>query len=512
MFFRKKIITRFAPSPTGFLHVGGLRTALYNYIYAKKNKGKFLLRIEDTDQARKVEGAAENLQKMLQIFGLTPDNAQPIIQSQRLELYSQAAEKLIKEGKAYYCFCTKDRLEQLRQDQEKNKQAPRYDGRCKHLSTEEVSKKIEAGDQHVIRFIIPESGQTKFTDLVRGEVSFDNQLIDDQVIIKSDGFPTYHLASVVDDNDMKVTHVIRGEEWLSSTPKHILLYQSLGLKPPQYSHLPLLLNPDKSKLSKRQGDVATEDFLTQGYLPEALLNFILLLGWNPGTEQEIFSMKEMIKEFDLNKVNKAGAIFNTEKLDWLNGQYIRKMSAEHLTKMAIPGFIKARLLTPEFSTGEANDDLTGYLGKTIVENFKVTISSQPIGFNQITKIVKIHQDKIKKISDLNEEIKYIFELDSYLPEILIWKKSSTEQTISNLNKLLTTLKEIKEPNWNELELEATVKNFIATNNYGNGDILFPMRAALTGKKASPGPFEVSSLLGKKESLARIEKAIYLLEK
>jgi len=509
--FGKKVTTRFAPSPTGFLHVGGLRTALYNYLYAKKHRGKFLLRIEDTDQSRKVEGATENLIKSLKEFGIEPDNKEPVVQSTRLKLYKQAADRLIEENKAYYCFCSKERLEKLRQDQEKNKQAPMYDGLCQKLSAEEVKNNLKS-QKHTVRFAMPKDGETIFKDLVRGEVKFQNKLIDDQVLLKSDGFPTYHLASVVDDNEMKVTHVIRGEEWLSSTPKHILIYQALGFKIPEFAHLPLLLNQDKSKLSKRQGDVGVEDFLKQGYLPNALLNFILLLGWNPGTTQEIFNLKEMIKNFSIEKVNKAGAIFNTEKLDWLNGQYIRQTPAEELSKLAIPALINSGQLIPQFDSSEVSPDLTGYLGKTIIEKFKIKNSRRVLSFEDLTKIISIHQDKIKKIDEIPQEIEYVFSENKYDPKILIWKKTSAQNTADNLKNLSVLLNDVDELKWKVENLENEIKKFIADNNFSNGDILFPLRAALTGKPASPGPFEVASILGKATSLTRIKKAINLLEK
>lgn len=509
--FGKKVITRFAPSPTGFLHVGGLRTALYNYLYAKKHRGKFLLRIEDTDQSRTVEGAAENLIKSLKKFGIEPDNKIPVVQSSRLKIYQQAAEKLIKQGKAYYCFCSKDRLEKLRKQQEQSKQPPMYDRLCQKLSTEKVQNNLNAKQKYVVRLSMPKDGETVFTDLVRGEVKFQNKLIDDQVIIKSDGFPTYHLASVVDDNEMKVTHVIRGEEWLSSTPKHILIYQALNLKLPKFAHLPLLLNEDKSKLSKRQGDATVEDFIKQGYLPNALLNFILLLGWNPGTEQEMFSLKEMIKQFSLEKINKAGAIFNPKKLDWLNGQYIRQTPPEKLTKLAIPILINSGLLIPQFDTGEVSSDLTGYLGKTIIEKFKVKNRQASLSFEDLSKIISIHQDKIKKIDEITQEIEYVFSELKYDPKILIWKKTPPQDTASNLKKLHDMLKSINESRWKMENLEKTIKEFITNNDFSTGDVLFPLRAALTGKSASPGPFEVADMLGKTTSLTRIRKAVTLLE-
>ncbi len=343
-----KVRTRFAPSPTGYLHVGGLRTALYNYLFAKKYKGKMILRIEDTDRTRFVEGAIENLIKTLHEVGLDYDEGPdkggpfgPYVQSQRLELYRKHAQELIKKGHAYYCFCSPERLEKMRKEQITSGQQPKYDGTCRTLRQDQVEKRIKEGLPHVIRLKMPQKGETIFQDLIRGEVKFQNELIDDQILIKSDGFPTYHLANVIDDHYMQITHVIRGEEWLQSVPKHLELYHAFGWKPPQMAHLPLLLNPDRSKLSKRQGDVAVEDFLEKGYLPEALINFVALLGWNPGDDREFFTLDELVKEFSLERVNKAGAVFDIQKLNWMNSHYIRKMDEEKRIKFLEPFFQKA---------------------------------------------------------------------------------------------------------------------------------------------------------------------------
>ncbi|HEY6950972.1 MAG TPA: glutamate--tRNA ligase, partial [Bacteroidota bacterium] len=325
-----QVRVRFAPSPTGYLHVGGLRTALYNYLFARNQGGKFVLRIEDTDQSRKVEGAVENLIGTLDWTGVHYDEGPgrngaygPYIQSERLHTYREHADQLIQSGKAYYCFCTPERLEQVRKDQMAKKLDPRYDRHCRDLPSVESEKRKQTGEPHVIRMKVPLEGDMVFQDLIRGTITIAFKMLDDQVIIKSDGYPTYHLAVVVDDHLMAISHVIRGEEWLPSTPKHILLYQYFGWKLPVFAHLPLLLNPDKSKLSKRQGDVAVEDYRTKGYLKEAIINFVAFLGWNPGDEREIFSLEQLVKEFSLDRVGKSGAVFNVEKLNWLNFQHLR---------------------------------------------------------------------------------------------------------------------------------------------------------------------------------------------
>lgn len=474
----KKIITRFAPSPTGFLHVGGLRTALYNYLFAKSQNGDFLLRIEDTDQTRKVEGATENLQKVLEKFGLKWDNNPPMIQSERISIYKKFADQLISENKAYYCFCTPERLDEMRKDQQSRGLAPLYDGTCSRLTDEEISSKLNNGIAHVIRFKMPKDGQTVVSDIVRGDVNFKNNLIDDQVILKSDGFPTYHLASVVDDHELKITHVIRGEEWLPSTPKHIALYQAFSWEIPEFAHLPLLLNEDKSKLSKRQGDVAVEDFLAKGYLPEALLNFVLLLGWNPKTDQEIFSFEEMIASFDIDKINKSGAVFNVQKLDWLNSHYIKEKPHEELVKLTIP-FLKNEFLL-------INDEHT-------------------------SKVIEVEKSRIAKLSDITENISFFFKQPEYNAEDLIWKKSDVQNTIKYLKAIAELLKK-HEDKWDTETLENTVKSFIEVNGWKNGDVLWPLRFCLSGKKASPSPFEITAILGKEETLTRINNAINKLEK
>ncbi|OGY50986.1 MAG: glutamate--tRNA ligase [Candidatus Buchananbacteria bacterium RIFCSPHIGHO2_02_FULL_56_16] len=474
----KKIVTRFSPSPTGFLHVGGLRTALYNYLFAQRNKGQFLLRIEDTDQSRRVEGAVENIIETLEAFGLKPDNKKPVVQSERLKTYRQYAEQLIKDGQAYYCFCTPQRLEQLRQGQQTKKLPPRYDGRCRDYSSDEVEKNLATNQPRVIRFKTPKTGQTTFADAVRGAVSFDHQTLDDQIILKSDGYPTYHLASVIDDHEMDISHVIRGEEWLPSTPKHLLLYAAFGWPPPQYAHLPLLLNPDRSKLSKRQGDVAVEDYLKKGYLPEALLNFILLLGWNPGTEQEIFSLKEMVQVFKLEQVNKAGAVFDTKKLDWLNGHYIRQKSPAELTSLCQPYFTAA--------------------GITADKKF-------------LEKVVATEQQRIRTLAEIVEATRFFFEQPKYEAELLIWKRMTGREAMANLKRLADELQTIEEKKWTADYLEQHIQAFIQASGARVGEMLWPMRAALSGRPASPGPFEIAGVLGKKETLKRIEHAMQLLD-
>ena len=460
------------------MHVGGLRTALYAYLFAQKNQGDLLLRIEDTDQSRAVPGAAENLQATLKKFGLKWQG-KAIFQSQRLKIYQKYARALITAKKAYPCFCSPERLDQLRQAQAAKKIPSQYDQHCLNLPPAEVAEKLKNKIPHVVRLKVPAGGQTEFRDLVRGPVSFKNELIDDQVLLKSDGFPTYHLANVIDDHEMGITHVIRGEEWLPSTPKHVLLYQAFGWPIPQFAHLPLLLNPDKSKLSKRQGDVAVEDYLKKGYLTETLLNFILLLGWNPGTNQEIFNRQEMIASFDLTRVNKAGAVFDTKKLDWLNGHYLRQKSLTEFAKLCQPFFVQAG------------------------------IKVKP---QRLEKIVALEQARIKTLAEIVPATSFFFQMAPYETRLLLWKKMTPPEGLNNLRVLTKFLAELPAKKWLAKNLEIAIMDFIRHQKMGVGETLWPMRVALSGRQASPGPFEIAQALGQAETLKRIETAINKLEK
>ena len=486
------IKTRFAPSPTGFLHVGGLRTALFAYLFAKKNGGKFLLRIEDTDRERFVEGGMENILNSLHWAGIKPDEgvdfdanknivqigeAGPYIQSERLEIYKKYIDELVEVGHAYHCFCSKERLDEVRKLQQINKQPTGYDGQCRDLSLEEAKKKIEAGESCVVRMKMPKEGTTKFTDLVRDEVEFKNELIDDQVILKTDGFPTYHLAVVVDDHLMGITHVIRGEEWISSTPKHIKLYEMFGWEVPQFAHLSLLVNEKKQKLSKRHGDVSVEDFKEKGYLPEALVNFISFLGWNPGDEREIFSLENLEKEFDMKQVGKAAAVFDRIKLDWYDQQYIMNMDLTELAKKCESFYKNAGVKTEDCN---------------------------------LETVVQMEQGRANTLAEIVENTGFIFAQNlEYESELLVWKKSTKEDAKEKLelvSEFLSTL----EGDWSKETLEEKVLPWIKEQGFGNGDVLWPVRVALSGLKNSPGPFEIAGVLGKKKTLERIKIAINLI--
>lgn len=451
--------------------------------FAKKHNGQFILRIEDTDQTRIVPGAIENLIETLHWAGIEFDEGPnkggpygPYIQSQRLELYRKHAQELIEKGYAYYCFCSPERLEKMREEQIKLKQQPRYDGTCRRLSQEEVKKKLDEGIPKTIRMKIPEWGELTFHDLIRGDVTINFKTLDDQIILKSDGFPTYHLAVVVDDHYMKISHVIRGEEWLPSTPKHILLYEYLNWKKPQFAHLPLLLNPDRTKLSKRQGDVAVEDYRAKGYLPEAIVNFIALLGWNPGDEREFFKLDELINEFSLERVNKAGAIFDIKKLNWMNSHYIKNSDLDRITQLAIP-FLK-----------EKGYDVSNFQKvKIIVEAVRTHLEY----LAQIVDYVDIFFTEIVEIE--NGEAREILKLDT--------SKTVLEKFIQKLQNLDG---EIDREKFKQLMKEIQNETSIKGKN-----LFMPIRIALTGKTHGPELPLLVEYFGKEKIKQRLEKFISL---
>lgn len=483
--------TRFPPSPTGLLHVGGLRTALYNELVARQTGGTFVLRIEDTDQEREVEGAVEDFIDCLAWAGLVPDEGVsikdgkvtergehgPYTQSERTGLYRTNCDKLIAGGHAYRCFCTKERLDEMRKKQEERKQAPMYDRQCAKLSAEEVSAKLAAGEPHVVRLKVPHERTVEFEDAVRGVVAFKGHTIDDQVLMKSDGFPTYHLANVVDDHLMAIDLVLRGEEWLSSTPKHILLYEAFGWTPPRFGHLPLLLNADKSKLSKRQNSVSVREYIQKGYLPEAMINFLALLGWNPGTEQEVFTKEELVAQFNLERVQKAGAVFDLQKLDWLQGQWMRKLPVE---EFALRCRESAKGELPEV---ESDKD---FASKIALIRERVTFFAEAAA---MLRPFYRAPDSVSVELLANPKQKITPEL---LPEILA--------------TLIATLEAVPAADWNDQALLALLRAKGEEKGWKLGQTLWPLRAALTGQPFSPGATEMAGILGQKETLARLRKA------
>ncbi len=487
--------TRFAPSPTGELHIGGLRTALYSYLFARQNGGQFVLRIEDTDQSRSVPGAVDNMLRSLAWAGIVPDegvvpqgdgvvqrgDAGPYIQSERLEIYRQHAARLIESGHAYYCFCDKERLDSVRAAQQKAKQPPMYDRHCRALARDEAAARVAAGESHVVRLAVPDGEEIAFDDMVRGTVRIQSGTVDDQVLIKTDGFPTYHLASVVDDHLMRITHVIRGEEWLPSTPKHILLYRAFGWTPPRFAHVPLLLNPDKSKLSKRQGDVAVEDYMAKGFLPEALVNFVALLGWNPGKgeTQEIFAMAELEERFTLDGINKAGAVCDLARLRWFNAQHIKRLAPAELVTRARP-FLERQSF---FADAQPQYRTEAYL----------------------ERMATIVQERLETLADFGvEQSGYFFARPQVARDLLRWKDNTDAQTRDALVRAHDVLAAVADEDWTREHLHDVL---MAAAGDKRGDFLWPLRVALTGAQRSPSPMDCAWVLGREEALARIDAAL-----
>lgn len=477
-----QVRVRFAPSPTGYLHVGGLRTALYNFLFARKHSGKFILRIEDTDRNRYVEGAVENLISALQWAGLKYDEGPdiggpfgPYMQSQRLVLYKKYAQELISQGKAYYCFCTPERLEALREEQQKMKlPQAKYDKHCLHLTKSEVEENLTKGVPAVVRLNVEPNKKIEFDDVIREHVEFDSNNVDDQVLIKSDGYPTYHLANVVDDHLMQITHVIRGEEWLSSTPKHVLLYDAFGWERPVFAHLPLLLNPDRSKLSKRQGDVAVEDYRDKGYLKEALINFVALLGWNAGDDKEFYYLDELIEKFSLERVNKAGAVFDLQKLNWLNAEHLRKKSDEEILSM----------LKKEISLSVFKD--------------------QFISDENLLLIIQAMKERVNFVKDFIYGCIYFYEEPKEFEQKAI-EKNWKEDTPQHLIRLKTEFEKLVNPSKEDFE---NALNKVAEElNVGKGKLIHPLRLAVSGQSTGPGIYDILFILGKDKVIKRIDEAL-----
>ena len=481
-----KIRVRFAPSPTGFLHVGGLRTALFNYLFARHNNGVFILRIEDTDRTRYVKGATENLISILHWCGLDYDEGPyldeqgriyqkgdygPYIQSQRIEIYKKFAEELLKNGYAYRCFCTPQRLEELRKTQLLNKQPPMYDRFCRNLPQKESDERAKS-EPYTIRLKVPDE-EIVVKDLLRGEVKFDGRLIDDQILLKSDGYPTYHLANVVDDHLMEITHVIRGEEWLSSTPKHILLYKYFGWESPKFVHLPLLLSPDRSKLSKRSGDVSVEDYKKEGYLPEAIINYVALLGFSTEDSQQFFTKEELIQKFTLERCSESPAIFDKQKLLWMNSEYIRKTDIERLYIYTKPFLEQA--------------------GFKNIEEQK----------EYIKKLIEAEKERIKLLKDVPYLIEYFLKDDNEIvyDETAVKKFLATDQQKNILKEILEELKNIE--SFDKTTLEEKIRTFCHRKGYKTSDVFHPIRVAVSGRKEGIGLFDLLELLGKQKVINRI---------
>jgi glutamyl-tRNA synthetase len=474
--------TRMAPSPTGEMHVASVATLLKNYAYAKHHQGQFILRIEDTDKTREVSGGVESIQEIIKLYGLDWDEGPgkggscgPYIQSQRLSIYQEKAKKLVEEDKAYYCFCSKERLEKLRQQQQDQHQAPRYDQHCRHLEKSEVEKRLLAGEPHVIRLKVPENQEITFTDLLRGQITFNSSQVDDQVLLKSDGYPTYHLAVVVDDSLMKITHVMRGEEWISSTPKHVLLYQAFNWPMPVFAHFPLFLNPDgKGKMSKRKGTVSAQSFLDRGYLPEAVLNFLMILGWSPADQREIMSLDEYIKEFDPSDLSMNSVVFDIKKLNWLNGVYIRRLSSEELKKRLQP---------------------------FIPQNFPL---------EKLDIILTLINERLVTLADFADLTNFFYQEIDYESQLL-FKKANGQKDL--LNQQIHLTKELIEnlSSFNLENLEQEIRQLQEKNAWNRGQYFMMLRVAVTGQTATPPLFETMFVLGEKLIAKRLTLAAKKIE-
>lgn len=480
-----EVRTRFAPSPTGYMHIGNLRTALYEYLIAKSQGGKFILRIEDTDQERQVEGAVDVIYNTLRMTGLKHDEGPdiggdygPYVQSERMGMYMDYAKELVEEGEAYYCFCTKERLESLKESNAEGAAFAKYDRHCLHLSPEEVQAKLDAGVPFVIRQKMPDSGTTTFSDVVYGDITVENTELDDQILMKADGFPTYNFANVVDDHLMHITHVVRGSEYLSSTPKYNLLYKAFGWEPPVYVHLPAVMRDAHHKLSKRHGDKSFEDLVREGYVVEAIVNYIALLGWSPSGTQEIFSLKELEENFDMAGLSKSPAIFDIKKLTWMNSEYLKAMDFDKFYALAEPKLKEA-------------------LGDTDLD---------------LKKIAALLQKRLETLNDIPSLVDFFKTLPEYGTELYTHKKMKTndEIALSSLEAALPVLENLAD--WNTDSIHDALMALVGELGIKNGQLLWPVRTALSGEPTSPGgAMELADILGKEESLRRIRKGIELLK-
>ena len=480
-----EVRTRFAPSPTGYMHIGNLRTALCEYLIAKSQGGKFILRIEDTDQERQVEGAVDVIYNTMRMTGLKHDEGPdiggeygPYVQSERMGMYMDYAKELVEKGEAYYCFCTKERLESLKESNAEGAAFAKYDRHCLGLSKEEVQAKLDAGEPFVIRQKMPDSGTTTFSDVVYGDITVENTELDDQILMKADGFPTYNFANVVDDHLMHITHVVRGSEYLSSTPKYNLLYKAFGWEPPVYVHLPAVMRDAHHKLSKRHGDKSFEDLVREGYVVEAIVNYIALLGWSPSGTQEIFSLKELEENFDMAGLSKSPAIFDIKKLTWMNSEYLKAMDFDKFYALAEPKLKEA-------------------LGDTDLD---------------LKKIAALLQKRLETLNDIPGLVEFFKTLPEYGTELYTHKKMKTndEIALSSLEAALPVLENLED--WNTTSIHDALMALVGELGIKNGQLLWPVRTALSGEPTSPGgAMELADILGKEESLRRIRKGIELLK-
>lgn len=489
-----KVRTRMAPSPTGDMHVGSLAITLKNYAFAKRHKGEFILRIEDTDKVREVDDGIHAIQRILKLYSLDWDEGPgvggkfgPYIQSERLAIYKEKAEELVAKGKAYHCFCTRERLQEVKEKQQAEKIPPKYDGFCKNLSNKEVQEKLDQKIESVIRLKVPENKEVKFNDLIRGEIVMNSDTVNDQVLMKSDGFPTYHLAVVVDDHLMEITHIMRGEEWISSTPKHILLYEAFGWELPVFAHIPIFLNPDgKGKMSKRKGTVSAQSFLDRGYLPEALLNFFMILGWSRPDDVEIMSMEEYIERFDPVDVSSKSVVFDLKKLDWINGIYIRKLELSEL-KQKIEKFLP-------------ND-----FPKDKLESILILVRERLEKLSDIEELTNFFYRDIQLDNDFSDETS-----ESAQRQKMLLKKSSVEEVLAQIDQTKTVL--LKIDDWNTANIEKSVRELQENQEWKKNQFFMMLRVVVTGKKATPPLFETIEVIGKKITIDRLDQAVKFLSK
>ena len=477
---KTSVRVRFAPSPTGYPHLGNIRTALFNWLFARHHNGKFILRIEDTDVTRKVEGAVDVILDSLRWLGLDWDEG-PYFQSQRLPLYHEAADRLVESGYAYLCYCSSERLEAMRQEQVKRKQPPKYDGHCRYLTQQEEAQLEASGITPVVRFKTPLEGETSFQDLIRGQLSFRNSTLDDFILLKSDSYPTYHLANIVDDHLMDISHVLRADEWLSSTPRHMLLYQALGWEPPAFAHLPMILGSDRSKLSKRHGATTITEYKDQGYLPQAMVNFLALLGWSLDDRTELLNCQQLIEHFSLERVSKTAAIFDKRKLEWMNGVYIRQLSSEEFVQLATP-----------------------FLDRDLPPSIK-----RPLDKDYICQIMPLLQERAKTFAEVSQLADFFFLDDlEYDAGLLLSDGLNTASATRAIETALPRLEAV-EP-WDAGSLEAMLRPLAVELNLSTRKFFGLLRTATTGRTAAPPLFQTMAVLGKQKCLDRLNSALQRL--
>ena len=471
---------RFAPSPTGYPHLGNIRTALFNWLFARHHGGKFILRIEDTDMARKVEGAVDVILDSLRWLGLDWDEG-PYFQSERLPVYRETVQKLLDEYHAYLCYCSPGRLETMRQEQMKRKQPPKYDRHCRNLTEQEKTQLKATGITPVIRFKTPLEGETTFHDLIYGQVTFKHDTLDDFVLLKSDGYPTYHLANIVDDHLMAISHVLRAEEWLSSTPRHVLLYQALDWQAPQFAHLPMILGPDRAKLSKRHGATNISEYQKEGYLSDAMINFLALLGWSLDDRTELLSREELIRHFSLERVGKTAAIFNNEKLEWMNGVYLRRLSLREFVHRAMP-----------------------FLDRDLPDSVR-----RPLDESYVSGVLSLIQERAKTLAEVPQLADFFF-LDELRYDTGLLLKGKLDAKSATGAITVASQKLEQAVTWDAITLEGILRSLATELNLPTGELFGLLRVAITGRTAAPPLFQTMAVLGKEKCLERFKMTLQLL--